>query len=119
MALNLSVPATTSALPKEIETNPKRARAWIEALPLTKTVDSGRQVLATLVALNRGKMNAEDRVALFEIYRPVVHVLLDELDAVYAYASLPLQIKQREAFDLSRQLLTESALTFCRRRLIR
>jgi cyclic-di-GMP-binding protein len=112
MPLSLSVPVSTKPLPKELETNPKKARAWVESLPLTKTIESGRTLAATIDALNRSKLAAEDRIALVETYRPVLAVLLDELDAIYAFASLPLGVKQREAFELARQITAECAFSY-------
>ena len=112
MALSLSVPVSTRALPKEIETNPKKARGWIESLPLTKTFEAAKMVAQNLEALNHAKMPAEERVALVDIYRPVIAVLLDELEAVYAYSVLPLPAKQREAFDLARELRTQCAYAY-------
>jgi cyclic-di-GMP-binding protein len=112
MPLSLTVPVSTRPLPKEIETNPKKARQWVEALPLTKTVDSAKIVAANIEALNRGKLTAEERVALIEVYRPVTEVLLDELDAIYAFASLPLPPKQKEAFDLAHLLSAESSFAY-------
>ncbi len=112
MALNLSVPNASAPLPKGIETNPKKARAWIESLPLTKTTESGQAILGCLTAINRAKLPAEERVALVETYRPVINVLLDELDAIYAYASLPLQAKPLEAFSLAHTLSLESSFAY-------
>ncbi len=107
MPLSLSVPISSGSLAKEIETNPKKARTWIESLPLTKTIESSKAIAETLAALNRGKISADERIVLFEIYRPVITVLLDELDAIYAYASLPLQPKQKEAFELAHFMYAE------------
>ena len=112
MALSLSVPISTRALPKEIETNPKKARGWIESLPLTKTFEATKMVAETIEALNHAKISGEDRTALVDIYRPVIDVLLDELEAIYAYSVLPLPAKQREAFDLARNLLTQCATAY-------
>lgn len=112
MALSLSVPASFRSLPKEVDINPKKAREWVESLPLTKTIDSTRAITVNIEALNHAKLPAEDRVALVEIYRPVVAVLLDELEAVYAYSSLPLPAKQKEAFDLATQLLTQCGFAY-------
>ncbi|HEX9391010.1 MAG TPA: hypothetical protein VF928_06830 [Usitatibacteraceae bacterium] len=112
MALALSTPAVTQSLPKDVETNPKKARAWIESLPLTKTIDSARVVTANISALNRAKLSAEERVELLEIYRPVIAVLLDELDAVCAYSILPMPPRQLEAFTLAQALLTECAHSY-------
>ena len=112
MALSLSVPTTIRILPKEVEVNPKKARAWVESLPMTKTMESTRAVTEAIEALNHAKISAEDRVALVEIYRPVIAVLLDELEAVYAYSSLPLPPKQKEAFDLANHLLVQCAYVY-------
>ena len=112
MALSLTVPVSTHPLPKEIETNPKKARIWIESLPLTKTFEAARTVTETIEALNHAKMPGEERIALVDIYRPVIAVLQDELQAIYAYSVLPLPARQREAFDLARALLTQCAYAY-------
>jgi hypothetical protein len=75
-------------------------------------MESTRAVTETIEALNHAKMPSEERVALVEIYRPVVAVLLDELEAVFAYSSLPLQQKQKEAFDLANHLVVQCAYTY-------
>ena len=112
MALRLSVPATTQPPPKDLELNPKRARAWVESLPLTKTLESGRAIANVLFAINRAKLSADERFALVETYRPIVQVLLEELDAIYAFATLPLQQKPLEAFELAQTLSIESAYSY-------
>lgn len=112
MALSLSVPVQGKSLPKEIETNPKKARAWVESLPMTKVAEAARQITANIEALNGAKMAAEDRIELVEIYRPQVLVILDELEAVYAYSSLPFPARQREAFDLALNLRTQCCMAY-------
>ena len=112
MALSLSVPTTLRSLPKEVETNPKKAKAWVESLPLTKTIESTRAITENIEALNHAKIAAEERVALVEIYRPVIAVLLDELEAVYAYSTLPLPPKQKEAFDIANLLLVQCGYAY-------
>ena len=109
MALSLSIPLATQPPPKNIELNPKKARAWVESLPLTKTFESGRALAEAVTTINRAKLLAEERVALLEVYRPILQVLLEELDAVYAFATLPLQPKPLEAFTLAHTLSIESA----------
>lgn len=112
MALSLSVPSSSRALPKEVETNPKKARGWIESLPLTKTFEAAKLVAQTIESLNYAKMSGDERAALVDIYRPVVDVLLDELEAIFAYSVLPLPARQREAFELARELCTQCAITY-------
>ncbi|MBL8519790.1 MAG: hypothetical protein JNK75_03880 [Betaproteobacteria bacterium] len=112
MALGLNVPVPSQPLPKDIEVNPKKARAWVDTLPLTKTVESAKVLVATLSALNNAKLPAEERVALVDAYRPVLNVLFDELEAIYAYASLPLQARQQEAFSLAVDLNTQCSIAY-------
>lgn len=112
MALSLSVPVMAGGLPGGIETNAKKARAWIESLPLTRTFEAGTTVAQTIEALNRAKISGDERVALVDIYRPVIAVILDELEAIYAYSVLPLPAKQREAFELARYLTTQCAIAY-------
>ena len=112
MALSLTVPNSERVLAKEIETNPKKARAWIGSLPLTKTFDAAKLVTQTIDALNNAKMSGDDRTALLDVYRPVIAVLLEELEAIYAYSVLPLPAKQRESFELARELLAQCATAY-------
>jgi hypothetical protein len=112
MALALSVPAATQNSPKGLETRPKHAKAWIESLPLTKTIQSGRTVCEHLSELNRARFPAEERLELMEIYHPVLATLLDELEHVFASSQLPLPAKQREAFDLAHDLARECAYAY-------
>jgi hypothetical protein len=112
MALGLHVTTPSHPLDKEVELNPKKARAWIDSLPLTKTVESARALLAVLKHLNGAKISCDDRVGAVEAYRPVLSVLLDELQAVFAYASLPLQARQQEAYTLAAQLHEECAIVY-------
>lgn len=107
MVLSLSVPVAVRSLPKEIATTPDRARAWVESLPLTRTIDAARAFVDMVAALNRGKLGSEDRLALLEVYRPTRDALLMALDAGYAYAPVPLQAGAQQSFDLARQILIE------------
>ncbi len=112
MALALSVPTATQNSPKGLEIRPKQAKTWIESLPLTKIMESGRQVYEHLVALNRAKMPTDERLELMEIYHPLLTTLQDELEHIYAYSPLPLPAKQRDAYELARSLASESAIGY-------
>lgn len=107
MVLSLSVPVSVRSLPKEIAVTPDRARAWVESLPLTRTIDAARALADMVSALNRGKLGSEDRINLLEVYRPTRDALLTALDAGYAYAPVPLHDSAQQSFDLARQLLIE------------
>lgn len=109
MALELTVPAPRAAPPKDLELRPKQAKAWLESLPLAQCLDAGRRVHANLAAMSRSRIEADDRVALLEAYRPVMAVILEELDAIYSKSPLPLTPKARESLTLARDIAVEAA----------
>jgi len=109
MPLDLTVPAARAAPPKDLELRPKQAKAWLESLPLAQCLDAGRRVHTNLAAMSRSKIETDDRVALLEAYRPVMSVILEELDAIYAKSSLPLTPKARESLTLARDIASEAA----------
>lgn len=112
MALNLSIPVSTKSLPKDLEINPKRARAWVESLQLSNSIESGRMLADAVEAINRGKLSVEDRLDIVEAYRNVANALLEKLESIYAYAPLPLGERASDAFAVARKLLTEMAYTY-------
>jgi len=103
------LPAERSAPPRELEIRPKQVKAWIDGLPLAQTVDTARKMTAHLTALNRAKVGVDDRILILEIYRPVAATILEELDAMYSKANLPLGPRAREALWLARGLAFELA----------
>ena len=107
MALDLRVPTERLAAPKDLELRPKQAKAWIDSLRLSQSTDAGRKILANVSAINRTKVEFDDRLQLMEIYRPVGHIVFDELDAIYGKSLLPLPPKAREALAIARDLAME------------
>ena len=107
MALDLRVPTERAAPPKDLELRPKQVKAWVESLPLSQSAEAGRKILANLCAINRTKVDFDDRMQIWEAYRPIAQVVLDELDAVYGKSLLPLPPKAREALALARELTIE------------
>ena len=109
MALDLRIPTERVAPPKDLDLRPRQAKAWVESLPLSQSAEAGRAILANLCALNRAKVEFDDRMQILEAYRPVALVVFDELDAVFGKSPLPLPPKAREALALARELATELA----------
>jgi hypothetical protein len=98
------LPAERSAPPRDLEIRPKQVRAWIASLPLAQSVEAGRKMVAHLVAVNRAKVDIDDRIQILDIYRPFADTLLEELDAMYSKAALPLGARAREALGIAREL---------------
>ncbi len=109
MPLDLSVPTERAAPPKDLEIRPKQARAWIESLPLAQSIEAAKKIRANLAAMSRSKIDTDERAQVLEAYRPIVSVVLEELDAVYAKSALPLTAKAREALLLAREISAEIA----------
>ena len=98
-----------SAPARDLEIRPKQVKAWIETLPLAQSVEAARRMSAHLTALNRAKIDADVRVQILEVYRPFALVVLEELDALYSKAVLPLGPKAREALTLARAITFDLA----------
>ena len=109
MPLALSIPADRTAPPKDLEVRPKQLKAWIESLPLQQTLEAGRRMLQHLVAVNRAKLDTDARLAILDVYRPYATTVLEELDAIYSKAALPLSPRAREALTLARDFAAELA----------
>ncbi|HET7731188.1 MAG TPA: hypothetical protein VFK48_14255 [Usitatibacter sp.] len=112
MPLALSFPAERTAPAKDLEVRPKQVKAWLQSLPMAQSADSGRKLCAHLAALNRAKLDLDERVQILDAYRPVAAIVLEELEAVYGKAPLPLAMRAREALLLARDLASELAIGY-------
>ena len=104
--------ARRAATAKDLAVGPKEVRAWVEALPLSRTVEAGRKLRDHLRVLQRASLGQDELAEVLEICRPVVLRVLEELDAMYGSASLPLQAPQKEALGLARELSRELAMGY-------
>ena len=111
MPLQLAIPERT-APPKDLEVRPKQVKAWIDSLPLAQSMDSARKMSQHLAQLSRTKLDQETRLAILDAYRGPAATALEELDAVYSKATLPLTPKAREALMVARDLSAELAMGY-------
>jgi len=109
MLPNTRAPAERTAPPRDLEIRPKQVKAWIEALPHAQGAEAAKKMTAHLAALNRAKFDVDDRVQILETYLPFVATVLEELDAIYGKAALPLSTRAREALNQARGLAFELA----------
>ena len=105
----LRTPAPRAAPPRELQIRPKQVKAWIESLPLAQGLDAATRLAAHLASINRSKIDLDDHIEILECYRAVSATVLEELDAVYAKATLPLLPRARDALALARELSFELA----------
>src|SRR6187431_1983844 len=111
MPVQLNTP-DRAAPPKDLEVRPKQVEAWIDSLPLAQSMDSTRKMCVHLAQLNRAKVDTDTRLAILDAYRAPAATALEELDAVYSKATLPLTPKAREALMLARDLASELAMGY-------
>jgi cyclic-di-GMP-binding protein len=109
MSLSLKLPVYEPNLASSVETNPKRLRAWLIALPMANPLLAGRQMCDALAACNRVKMGADDRIKLLDEYAATLESLQSELDIIYRVPGLPLKEQAHTAAMLARRLILELA----------
>ena len=108
----LRTPPERSAPPRELEIRPKQVKAWVESLPLAQGLEAATRLTAHLSSINRAKIDLDARVDILESYRAIASTLLEELDAIYGKAALPLGPRAREALALARELAFEMAMGY-------
>src|SRR6185312_6885792 len=106
---SLRAPAERTAPPRDLELRPKQVKAWLEALPLARALEAAQQMAAHLGAMNRAKVETDDRVQILEAYGPIARTILEELEAICTKAGLPLNARGREALTLARSLASALA----------
>jgi hypothetical protein len=112
MTATLTVPAARGAPPKDLEVRPKQVKAWADALPLAQTVETARQIRDHLAGMNSSKVEADDRAQILQHYRPIVSVILEELEAIYAKSGIPLPTRARDALSMARDLAAQLATAY-------
>lgn len=109
MLTNPRAPAERTAPPRDLEIRPKQVKAWIESLPHAQSTDAATKMSAHLAALNRAKIDVDDRIQILEIYRPFATTVLEELEAFYGKSAMPPNARAREALAQARGLAFELA----------
>ncbi|AZN36802.1 hypothetical protein [Iodobacter ciconiae] len=109
MPLSLKLPPFEPNLVASVETNPKRLREWLIALPVANPLLAGRQLCDALAACNRVKINADDRIKLLDEYAVIQESLAIELAVLYRVPGLPLKEQAQAAALLARRFCLELA----------
>jgi hypothetical protein len=110
--MDLIIPFDLAPAAPELEIRPRHVKRWIESLQLHVTFESGRALLKHLAAINRARLDAGARQEILEAHRQAAAQVLQDLEAMYATAPLPLGPGPRAALGLARELWTELALGY-------
>ena len=114
MELKLAVPALSRRVLTEVERQPAKVAKWLAHLPLLNVAETGRKLFSTLTVYNRIEIDARERLALLELYRPTVRDLCAELLRQYVGLPLPLSDKHKSIAEQARQFQVEMAFGYKR-----
>jgi len=92
-----------------VETNPKYARAWIESLSPLSNLESARELLQGLRALNRVELDPAKRYELMQLYQGPVREACDALQSAFLRVSFPMPTRLRRLAAFACQLHMEMA----------
>ncbi len=114
MDLKLAVPALSTRVLTEVELRPAKVAKWLEDLPLLNLVETSRKLFSTLMVYNRIEIEPQQRLALLELYRPVVRDVCAELQRQFVGLPLPLSDKHKSIAEQARQFQVEMAFGYKR-----
>ncbi|MDX9989118.1 hypothetical protein [Thiothrix unzii] len=86
-----------------------KAREWVAALPLADPGETTRRLFHGLVDLNRRAVPPQTRLAIGESLRPVVDMVLENLQRHLVARAFPLTQKSQKIFELAQSLMLEFA----------
>ncbi|WP_035058903.1 hypothetical protein [Andreprevotia chitinilytica] len=114
MFLLLNLPDLDPRLADSVETNPKKLRDWLIALPMTNVIEAGRLVYDALSACNRTKIDPDERFKLLEQYRTTLDLLAGGFESMYTTHGLPMKESARQVANLARTLWQELSVGYKR-----
>ncbi|NOZ11462.1 MAG: hypothetical protein GXP09_10530 [Gammaproteobacteria bacterium] len=104
------LPAIRVESGKAAEIRPKRVQSWLDALPLTDSMEAGQKLYQALYALNRVSLDTDNRYALIDLYRQPVIAVSEVLVGTFSSLPLPLGGKAKQSSDLVVDLERELAI---------
>jgi hypothetical protein len=91
------------------ETDPKYASAWLAALPLANSVESGREIYQALYTVNRLELRLANRLELMAMYSGAIATVCQGLQPHLVHEVPPLGPKKRQLAEFIRRLHIEMA----------
>lgn len=109
MSFKLAIPSSDHSANLTVETRPKQVKEWLDALPLSNTIDAARSIRDGLASINRQKISDDPRLKLLELYLTTITSLFPSIEELFSGVPLPLPEKNRQAANLARELFVELA----------
>ena len=114
MEIPVSVPPFSTRVLTEVELRPKQVERWLAELPLLNIADTGRKLFSTLSIYNRIAIEPDTRLALLELLRHPIRLIVAELEKQFVGPPLPLNEKQKTVAEQCRQFYLEMAIGYKR-----
>jgi hypothetical protein len=112
--LSLNLPALGDTPRHLVRTDPKEVKAWLVSLPDGNWAETARIMADALTALNRIKLDDDERLPLVELYQVKIDILYGVLEAAFVVPSLPARDKQKQAANLTKTLYAELSIGYKR-----
>ncbi|WP_410498100.1 hypothetical protein [Chitinibacter sp. S2-10] len=109
MTLKFILPEFDPNLTGSVETDPKKLKEWLIALPTANVIEAGRLMLDALTVLNRTKLEPDLRAPLLAEYQNSIEMLTGAFEIAYASPGLPMKESARLAAQLARNVWHELA----------
>jgi hypothetical protein len=109
MTLKFNIPDVDQSLAASVQTDPKRLKEWLIALPTASVIEAGRMMLDALTVLNRVKVDADVRWQLLTEYQSSLEMLTGGFEVAYSSPGLPMKETARTAAQLARNVWLELA----------
>lgn len=111
-SIHLYVPQQTLTYSAYIDTRPRHAQLWLDALPAANLGETARMVRTALLEINKVKMSASQRYILMGQFVKVVGPLAKGLRASYNGGALPPTEEQLVSINLLQQIYASIANSF-------
>lgn len=110
--MDLRIPLEQHDPPPNLDLRVRSVKAWLERLPLARSLDVGAEVLNRLEVVNRSKVAPGDRQGLMEAFQPVIDTLLEDYEATVVSAPTPTAPTVSETLRLHRALSAELSMAY-------
>ncbi len=112
MQTELELPGQTKPTRADGPTRPRGVRKWLDALGHVDVREATRRFSDGVYNLNRLKIPAQRRLEIMEMMRPTGREIFDHLGGRIQAQTLPLPERTRKVFELTIDLLRETALGY-------
>jgi len=106
----IPVQRTPDAL--SFDVRPKKAKIWVNELPLANVSETTHLVYDVLGELNTLKIKSDDRFKIIELFHPIIQMVTNSLQKHFSGRPLPLSEKNSRIYNLLQEINTQMAIGY-------